>query len=167
MMANSTATKHDVDLSVSAYVKLIRAGEALHSTVSKGLALDGLTASQFSTLKVLRLRGPLAQRDIANYLLKTGGNVTVVVDNLEKQGLVVRIRDTDDRRFVFVRLTSDGEKLFDRIYPAHLDRIRSVMAALDHQVMLHLVSLLETLHPAVEDPVCRAIGVQTEESILR
>jgi len=148
-------TEKQKDLAVDGYVKLIRTGEALHSEVSRGLAEHGLTSSQFSTLKVLRLRGPLAQKDIANYLLKTGGNVTVVVDNLEKRGLVVRIRDTDDRRFIFVRLTTEGANLFDRIYGPHLDRIRTAMGELGEADLVRLIELLEKLQPTTENPVCR------------
>jgi len=154
-MAETDRTNKLQELAISAYVKLIRTGEALHAEVSRGLAIEGLTASQFSTIKVLRLRGPLAQRDIANYLLKTGGNVTVVVDNLEKQGLVVRIRDTDDRRFVFVRLTQAGEELFDRVYEPHLARIRSVMGSISDTEMRTLLELLEKLHATEDDPVCQ------------
>ncbi len=143
------------DLSVTTYVKLVRTAEALHSEVSRGLMVEGLTASQFSALKVLRLHGPLAQRDIANYLLKTGGNITVVVDNLEKQGLVTRIRDTEDRRFVFVRLTEAGEELFDRLYQPHLERIRETMEAVSEANLTVLLELLEQLHPTTEAPICQ------------
>ncbi len=130
---------------IAAYVSLVRDGEALHSQVSRGLAEEGLTASQFSTLKVLKLHGALAQRDIAAHLLKSGGNITIVVDNLERDGLVKRIRDTEDRRIVFVRLTPKGEELFDRIYPPHLDRIRRVMGGLTERECDELIGLLEKL----------------------
>jgi MarR family 2-MHQ and catechol resistance regulon transcriptional repressor len=111
---------------------------------------------------VLRLQGPLAQRDIAKYLLKTGGNVTVVVDNLEKQGYVTRIRDTEDRRIVFVKLTAQGESLFDRVYPGHLDRIRSVMAPLGDAEYEQLVALLDRLHLPEADVPCAPAAVAAE-----
>lgn len=142
------------DLPVAAYVRLIRTADALHSAVSKGLANEGLTPSQFSTLKVLRLRGPQAQRDVAKYLLKTGGNVTVVVDNLEKQGYVTRIRDTEDRRMTFVKLTSKGEETFDRVYPGHLLRIRKVMEGLGDANLERLFHLLTRLNEAEDAWSC-------------
>jgi len=137
--------KYQQDSKVRAYVRLIRTAEALHLEVSKGLAIEGLTASQFSTLKVLRLQGPLAQRDIAKYLLKSGGNVTMVVDNLEREGLVARVRDTEDRRIVFVKLTAEGEATFDRVYPGHLDRIRSAVGSLGSRQCEDLISLLDRI----------------------
>ena len=133
--------------SVQAYVRLVRAAEALHGEVSRGLAIDGLSASQFSTMKVLRIHGKLAQRDIAKYILKSGGNITVIVDNLERGGLVQRDRDTADRRIIYVSLTPAGEAKFDELYPDHLSRIREVMASLTDAQCEQLTLLLQKVSP--------------------
>lgn len=138
---------------IRAYVKLIRTAESLHARISRGLALEGLTASQFSAMKVLRLHGALPQRDIAKFLLQTGGNITLVVDNLERDGLCQRVRDKEDRRIILVSLTSKGEELFDRIYPGHLDRIRNAMKALSSDELEDLTTTMNNLDPT--DPtVC-------------
>lgn len=150
------------DLRVHAYVRLVRAAEALHAAVSRELVLEGLTASQFSTMKALKMQGPLAQRDIAKYLLKTGGNVTVVIDNLERQGYVTRIRDTEDRRIVFVRLTPAGEALFDRVYPDHLNRIRATVGPLTDAECETLLDLLEKLSPEVDPFACAPAEAERE-----
>jgi MarR family 2-MHQ and catechol resistance regulon transcriptional repressor len=133
------------ELAVAAYVRLVRTAEALHARVSQGLVVEGLTASQFSTMKVLRLRGPQAQKDIANYLLKTGGNITLVVDNLVRRKLVHRGSDPNDRRIALVELTPLGEATFDRIYPPHLQRIHDVMASLSPEQLNALIDMLERL----------------------
>ena len=139
--------KPNTEPRVQAYVRLVRSSEILHGDVSRGLAVEGLSASQFSTMKVLRIHGALAQRDIAKFILKSGGNITVLVDNLEREGLVVRDRDTKDRRIVYVRLTSEGDELFDRIYPEHLDRIREAMGGLTDEECKTLSSLLLKVRP--------------------
>ena len=136
------------DTAVQAYVKLIRTAEALHVRVSRGLVPEGLTASQFSAMKVWRLHGSLPQRDIAKYLLQSGGNITLVVDNLERDGLAQRVRSTVDRRIVEVALTKKGEELFDRIYPSHLDRIRDAMSGLNSEELAELQALLESFGAA-------------------
>ena len=138
---------------IQAYVKLIRTAESLHSRISRGLALEGLTASQFSAMKVLRTHGKLPQRDIAKFLLQTGGNITLVVDNLERDGLCQRVRDKEDRRMILVSLTKKGEELFDRIYPGHLDRIRDVMKGLSEGELEELVATLTSLDSS-EPSVC-------------
>ncbi len=137
--------------SVRAYVRLVRSAERLHALVSRGLTEHGLSASQFSAMKVLRLHGKLAQRDIAKHILKSGGNITILVDNLETLGLVRRDRDTVDRRITYVQLTPEGERLFDEIYPPHLARIRDAMGALNDHECETLLGLLEKISPeAVE-----------------
>lgn len=115
-------------------------------------------------MKVLRLRGPQPQRDIARYLLKTGGNVTVVVDNLEKQGFVARIRDTEDRRLVYVKLTPAGEEFFDRVYPGHLLRIRQAMSGLNNAQLDQLFDLLTELHEVEDAWTCASPEIAAEAS---
>jgi MarR family 2-MHQ and catechol resistance regulon transcriptional repressor len=151
--------KANTETRVLAYVRHIRSAESLHQVVSRGLMIDGITASQFSTLKVLRLHGPLALREIARYILKSGGNMTIVVDNLERDGLVSRDRDTEDRRIVYVSLTAKGEELFDRIYPEHLERIRTAMAGLTDTECEQLMSLLDKLSPQEEVLPCSIVGI--------
>lgn len=140
--------------SVQAYVRLIRSSENLHAQVSRGLVVEGLSASQFSTMKVLRIYGKLAQRDIAKYILKSGGNITILVDNLETMGLVTRDRDTKDRRVVYVSLTPEGEKVFDRLYPDHLERIREAMAGLTDAECEQLICLLQKVSAEEVDFAC-------------
>ena len=94
-------------------------------------------------MKVLRFHGALPQRDIAKYLLQSGGNITLVVDNLEREGLAQRVRSLEDRRIVQVALTPKGEEVFDRIYPGHLDRICDAMKSLDGNGFDELLQLLE------------------------
>lgn len=139
---------------MQAYVRLVRSAEALHAGVSRGLLIEGLSASQFSAMKVLRIHGKLAQRDIAKYILKSGGNITILVDKLEEMGLVLRDRDKVDRRITYVSLTEKGEKLFDDLYPGHLDRIKEAMAALTPEECGLLVSLLEKVSPGEVDVAC-------------
>ncbi len=142
--------------SVQAYVRLVRSAEALHSDVSRGLAIEGLSASQFSTMKVLRIHKKLAQRDIAKYILKSGGNITALVDILERDGFVQRDRDTTDRRIVYVSLTKAGEDLFDRLYPSHLERIRESMKALTDDECRQLTMLLQKVSPDYVEIACAA-----------
>ncbi len=139
---------------VQAYVRLVRSSEGLHASVSRGLAIEGISASQFSTMKVLRIHGKLAQRDIAKYILKSGGNITILVDNLEGMGLVSRDRDTKDRRVVYVSLTAEGEALFDQLYPGHLERIRESMSALTDAECEQLIRILQKVSPEEVDIAC-------------
>jgi MarR family 2-MHQ and catechol resistance regulon transcriptional repressor len=104
---------------LNAYIPLLRAANSLAARTAAAYEAAGLTVSQFGALEALLHLGPLCQRELGQKLLKSGGNITLVVDNLEKQGWVRRERRTDDRRMVTVRLTPAGRRLVARLFPAH------------------------------------------------
>lgn len=131
--------------SLSTYVKLMRAAEALSTRVTRHLAESGLTISQFGVLEALHHLGPLCQRDIGKKILKSSGNITVVIDNLEKRGLVVRVRSTEDRRFLTIQLTCDGEKLISGIFPSHTEAIVREMGVLSEEEQIELGRICKKL----------------------
>jgi MarR family 2-MHQ and catechol resistance regulon transcriptional repressor len=131
--------------SLSTFVKLMRAAEAVSTRVTRHLADSGLTISQFGVLEALHHLGPLCQRDIGKKILKSGGNITVVIDNLEKRGLVARVRDAEDRRFLTVQLTSDGEKLITGVFPPHAEAIVREMGVLTEEEQIELGRICKKL----------------------
>lgn len=125
-------------VALGTFIKLIRAAESVSADVHKEIGDAGLSISQFGILEALYHLGPMYQKDIGRKILKSAGNITMVIDNLEKQKLVVRTRSTEDRRFYQVSLTNKGEKLIAAIFPPHSRRIKNRMSVLtiDEQKML-------------------------------
>jgi MarR family 2-MHQ and catechol resistance regulon transcriptional repressor len=115
---------------LAAYVKLIRAGESISRETSRPLALYDLTPSQFGVLEALYNAGPQCLSDLARHILKTSGNLTVVVENLEKRRLVRRKTGGRDRRFITVALTPKGRNLVSSLAPGHAAAIVGAMARL-------------------------------------
>lgn len=107
-------------LALDTFIKLVRATETVSNLIHRHLAETDLTVSQFGVLEALFHLGPLNQRDLAEKLLKSGGNMTLVIDNLEKRELVKREREVDDRRCIKVCLTQKGHQLISRIFPSHV-----------------------------------------------
>ena len=105
------------------YIKLMRAAELVTTRIHRHLTAVNLTISQFGVLEALFHVGPLSQRDLAEKLLKSGGNMTMVIDNLEKRQLVKRERSVEDRRFVSVCLTEEGRQLISKIFPQHVTAV--------------------------------------------
>jgi len=130
---------------LSAYVKLLRASETAHSQAVQPLAEHGLTPSQFAVLEALYHLGPLCLSDLARKILKTSGNLTMVVDNLEKCGLAHRVKGEKDRRFFTVDLTADGRKLIAKIFPSHVAEIRKIMSRLTKKEQELLAALCKKL----------------------
>lgn len=112
------------------YIKLVRAVDSASTRIHRHLAATGLTTTQFGVLEVLFHLGPLYQRDVAEKLLKSGGNITLVIDNLEKQELVKRERQAEDRRCIRVCLTEKGAHLISQIFPSHVAAIVNEMSIL-------------------------------------
>ncbi|MEZ4265307.1 MAG: MarR family transcriptional regulator [Myxococcota bacterium] len=115
---------------LDAYIKLMRASDTVNRALKAGLADAGLTTTQLGVLEAVYHLGPMCQRALSEKLLVSGGNVTTVVDNLVRDGLVRRERSEVDRRFVSIHLTESGEKRIAGFFPAHAERIRETMAVL-------------------------------------
>jgi len=115
---------------LDAYIKLTRATSSVGARLGPGLAEAGLTPTQLGVLEALLHLGPLGQRVLGGKLLMSGGNVTTVLDNLERRGLVRRERRGDDRRNVTVHLTPQGRRLIAGVFPAHVRAIVDAFSAL-------------------------------------
>ena len=122
---------------LNTFIKLQRAAESVSARVH-ALLPEGLTVTQFGVLESLHHIGPLCQGELAEKLLRSGGNLTLVVDNLEKAGLVVRERDPADRRFVVVKLTDKGSAFIAEIFPKVAANITREMNRLSSTELLDL-----------------------------
>jgi DNA-binding MarR family transcriptional regulator len=84
--------------------------------------------------------GELSQR-----LMVSGGNITGITDNLERDGLVERITPPEDRRAKIVRLTAKGRVVFDQMAQVHATWIEDWMDGLTEQEQHQLYLLLGKL----------------------
>lgn len=126
-------------------IKLSRCAESLNHRLEAPLERSGLTASQFGVLEVLWYLGPLCLTDLAKKLLKTGGNLTLVVRNLERDGLVRRQRSKEDRRYYQVSLTEKGERVIQKVFPQHLARLVRFVSILQPAEQQELARLCKKL----------------------
>ncbi|HEU4339812.1 MAG TPA: MarR family transcriptional regulator [Planctomycetota bacterium] len=110
-----------------AYGALLRAAASVASRVNRRLASKGLTASRFGALCALWADGPLCPHELASRLGQTRGNVTMILDNLERRGLVERRREGVNRRYLAVHLTPRGRRLVASLAPLHRRAIAAEM----------------------------------------
>jgi MarR family 2-MHQ and catechol resistance regulon transcriptional repressor len=115
---------------LNTYIKLIRAADSTRSKLNIFFTEKGLTENQFAVLDVLYNLGPTNQKEIGIKLLRSGGNITLVTDNLEKLGLVKRIRGKEDRREFLVELEEAGKKLYKKLFPEFLELLVNQMKML-------------------------------------
>jgi MarR family transcriptional regulator, 2-MHQ and catechol-resistance regulon repressor len=115
---------------LNAFINLERASDTLAGRLAPQLEARGVTPSQLAVLEALLHLGPMCQHELGKKLLRSGGNVTLVVDNLEKRGWVRRVRQPDDRRMIRIHLTEAGRRLISRVFPAHARAIAAEMSRL-------------------------------------
>ena len=120
----------DTVRALNAYINLVRASDSVLTKIGAHLESEGVTPGQFAVLEALLHLGPMCQHALAEKLLRSGGNMTLVVDNLQKQGWVKRVRQEKDRRMVQIHLTPKGKRLITRIFPEHAKAIARVMSEL-------------------------------------
>lgn len=127
------------------YTRMMRATNVVSEKMHLHLRDHRLSISQFGVLEALYHLGPLCQKDLGKKILKTSGNITLVIDNLEKRSLVTREKDPDDRRRFTINLTPKGNDLIKKIFPSHSKIAESIFSVLDAEEQNRLGELLKKL----------------------
>jgi MarR family 2-MHQ and catechol resistance regulon transcriptional repressor len=135
---------------LNTYIKLSRAAEAVNHQINKHLKDYDLTTSQFGVLESLYHLGPLQTGQLGEKILKSSGNMTLVIDNLVRRGLVQRQRLEEDRRCIEIHLTSHGQELVTKILPGHVTRV------------VDAFSVLKPNEKEQLDSLCRKLGLAQE-----
>lgn len=131
---------------LNTYIKLMRAADSVIARINGSDLYGPLTPSQFGVMEALFHLGPLNQLEIGKKILKSKANIVTIIDNLERQNLVKRQRDEEDRRFVTVSLTEKGHQLIAEIFPGVVAAIVEEMAVLTATEQKQL------------DQLCRKLG---------
>ncbi len=108
------------------------------------------TLPRFDVLAVLDAAGTeLTMGALSARLMVTSGNVTGLINAMEKDGLVVRRPHPADRRSTLIGMTDSGRTLFARMAPAHAQWIEQAMAGLDRREVARLWEVLGHLKASV------------------
>ena len=105
---------------LNSYIKLVRAYETLKSNLYLIFEKEGLTESQFYALDVLYHLGEMNQKELGKKISRSEGNITMVVNNLLRQKLIKKKQNKNDKRIYLVTLTSEGKKLYEKVFPKFL-----------------------------------------------
>lgn len=128
-------------------LKLVIALSRTHLSFGRGLQIFlneyGLTPAQFGVLEALYHLGEMRICELIDKTLSTSGNMTVVIRNLEKEGLIERKTNPDDKRAFNIVLTPKGETKIKVAFEAHLVLINQFFNNLDHDEKFELQMLLK------------------------
>jgi len=136
------------DLNLKTLVSLSRCFQSVRKREMQTIREGGLTLAQFAVLEILYHKGDLRICDIIEGTLSTGGNMTVVIENLLKEGCVSKYPDPKDRRAHVVSITEKGIQLMEEVFPAHVEHISEIFDVLSNNEKLELITLLKRLGTA-------------------
>ncbi|HEY1610258.1 MAG TPA: MarR family transcriptional regulator [Paraburkholderia sp.] len=153
-MEMSTGT--DSHMGLRLWLRLLTTTNLVQAELRRRLRVEfDTTLPRFDLMAQLE-RHPegLRMTELSRRMMVTGGNVTGITDQLEKEGLVVRDADPDDRRSITVRLTPEGRALFDRMAVAHEQWVVEMFGglSLDEKSKMHdrLGKLKQHLHNSLQ-----------------
>lgn len=130
---------------LNTFIKLKRCTHSLLGRLAERNTIGDLTYSQFAVLEALYHLGSMTQSEISSKVLKSGSNMTTVIDNLERDGLVGRERDANDRRVIHIHLTEAGSSKIEAVLPGHVAALVeefSVLSAKEQQTLGELCKKL-------------------------
>jgi DNA-binding MarR family transcriptional regulator len=133
-------------VAVPAWLRLMRVYQKVTQASTAQLRPFGLTLAQFDVLAHVGAAEGLTQQELADRLLVTKGNVSQLVDKLERAGLVIRI---PEGRACRLRLTAAGRALYRAAVPAHEEFVERQLSALSREEQTELVRLLRTLDRSI------------------
>jgi MarR family 2-MHQ and catechol resistance regulon transcriptional repressor len=90
----------------------------------------------------------MKQKELGKKILKSGGNITMVINNLEKRGMVQRKKGENDKRQFIINLTSTGRKTIQELLPRIVKKIKKHFEILNKEEQKELQRL------------CKIVGLQ-------
>ena len=140
----------DHHASLRLWLRLLSCTTRIEDTIRQRLREQfGITLPRFDLMAQLE-REPegLAMGEVSRRMMVTGGNVTTIVDQLEREQLVQRLPVPGDRRSYRLSLTEAGRGTFATMAQAHEAWVRELLSPLSSKEQSQLATLLGTLKTA-------------------
>lgn len=135
----------ETNQNLKALIALARGFMSVRRRETQTIRAGGLTVAQFAVIEVLYHKGALPVSAITEKALITSGNLTMVIQNLRKMGLVEKLDNPQDKRSYLLEITDKGKKLFEEIFPPHLDNINEIFSVLDEDEKKELIKIMKKL----------------------
>lgn len=127
------------------HIALTRASQWVNAHTEKDIRSFGLTRTEFGVLELLYHKGPQPIQQIGGKVLMSSGNITYVVDKLEKRGFVRRNASQEDRRLIYAEITEEGTAFVQEVFPKHAEVIAEVLSGLSKEERRVAAELLKKL----------------------
>lgn len=125
--------------------------QRLDRAMSRALAPFDLTPSQFDVLATLGDTEGLPFKQLSQLALVTAGTLTPVLNRMEAKGLLCRCKDDRDHRQVILKLTPEGQALYEAVFLPYVDRAMATLDTFTPAEQNQLATLLDKLAGVVDD----------------
>jgi len=144
-MKNSIIDSEETKKALETWEKLAGVFNDFSRHNAKNIKSYGLTLPQFSIIETLGNLGSMKIGELNNSMIYNGGNMTLVLDQLESMKYTRRTNSPTDRRAIIIELTDEGYKLFNEIYPKHAVNMKERFMKLNNSEQKDLSKLLTKL----------------------
>lgn len=149
--------------------------QRMHQYMQRSVERYGLTEGRLQVLMRLRHRGDLPLGELAELMRVSPRNVTGLVDHLERDGLVARVPDPNDRRSVRAHITEQGQQLLKDMFQEFMRRAMRIFEGIPQDdldqfrhMCLLLVQRIEQLsEEAVDTPMPAATDEEAQPASSR
>jgi DNA-binding MarR family transcriptional regulator len=150
-----TDIKPEIDSILEAILYLYTESRRLTKELARQVDLTG---PQLTVLKLLEGVGDLSLSELSERIRAQNSTVTGIIDRMEREGLVVRARSTEDRRVVKIKLTDKGSKIARAIAVEPMEIFRGALDSLTPGETRELLKILTKIAKRVQSIVKRETG---------
>jgi DNA-binding MarR family transcriptional regulator len=105
-----------------------------------------ITNPQLDALLVLREFGELTMGELCQKMFLACSTATDLIDRMERNGLIERVRDTADRRVIRLKVLPKGQAVIDEVLEARRVYLANILSAIDTAEKERIIHALEQLH---------------------
>ena len=135
-------------LNLKLFLILNRCGLSVNKNIYPIFKKENITEAQFYVLELLYHKGDLKIKEIVEKTFSSGGTMTVIIDNLLKEELIIKKQDVKDRRASLISITEKGNSVVEKIFNNHIINLDKVLGILEKYEKEELINLLRKLGKA-------------------
>ena len=130
-------------------------------------ARASLTGPQLTVVKMLETMGDLSLSELSDAIRAQNSTVTGIVDRMEREEIVERVRSTEDRRVVRIHLTEKGRKLAAEIPIEPITIFRAALESLSANEAHDLLRMVNKISSRVRAAIVAGMGEQGEVDLTK
>lgn len=138
----------DEKLALDCFIKLFRASEVVKNNSTRIVNEKGFSDGQFFVLDVLYHLGSMSQKLLSEKIIRTEGNLTMIISNLLKRKLIKRIRSKADGRVFIISITQKGKSEYEKTFPFFLEAVKNDFSVLTKEEKMFLQDICKKLGTA-------------------